>query len=225
MSPHELVAAALDARSFAIAYTYSEPLVHAEYVIDTAREARAAGLKNVLVSNGYLNPGPASEVIAVMDAANIDLKAFDDGFYKKETGGSIEPVKSFIAAAAGRIHLEVTTLVIPTKNDDPAQIEGIARFIAALDPNIPLHLSAYHPDYHYDIQATPAGTVRKLADVARRHLRHVYTGNLGAEESDTRCAKCGETLVRRVGYSVRVTGVRAGACARCGETAPFIGLS
>jgi pyruvate formate lyase activating enzyme len=225
MSPAELVAAAQAERSFAIAYTYSEPLVHLEYVLEAAGLARAAGLKNVLVTNGYVNEEPARAAIDAVDAANVDLKAYTEGFYKVETGGSLEEVKRFIRLAAGRIHLEVTTLVIPSKNDSVEQIEGIARFLEAIDPGIPLHLSAYHPDYRYDIPPTPPATVRALAEVARRRLRHVYTGNLGTEPSDTLCAGCGAVLVRRRGYAVSLIGVREGVCASCGRPAPIIGLS
>ena len=224
MAPREVVETARRERSFGIAYTYSEPLIHAEYLLDTACLARDAGLKNVLVSNGYLNPGPAEDVLGLMDAANIDLKAFDEGFYRTETGGELEEVKRFITQAARLTHLEVTTLIIPSKNADPAQVEGIARFLASLDPSIPLHLSAYHPDYRYDIPATTAGSVQALAEVARRHLQYVYVGNLGAEDSDTRCQKCGATLVRRSGYAVRITGIRDGECARCGTPVPIAGL-
>ena len=142
ISPEALVDIAVTEKSFAIAYTYSEPLVHFEYVLDSAKLARTAGLKNVLVTNGYLNPAPAAELLPFVDAANVDLKAWDADFYRHETGGRLEEVKRFIAEAAGKIHLEVTTLIIPTKNDDPAQIDGIAGFIAGLDPGIPLHLSA-----------------------------------------------------------------------------------
>ncbi len=224
LAPKDLVAAARAEGSFAIAYTYSEPLVHLEYVLETALLARHAGLKNVLVSNGYLNPGPADEVISVMDAANIDLKGFDDRFYKVETGGALRDVERFLLQAAGRIHLEVTTLVIPTMNDDPAQIEGIASFVASLGPDVPLHLSAYHPDYRYSIPATPPSTIRELAALARRHVRYVYAGNLGAEPCDTLCAGCGAVLVHRVGYRVQVPGVRGGACAGCGAPSPIVGF-
>jgi pyruvate formate lyase activating enzyme len=222
MGPGELVEAARRENSFGIAYTYSEPLVHAEYLMDTMRLAREAGLKNVLVSNGYISPGPADELLGLVDAANIDLKAFDPDFYRTETGGKLEEVKRFISQAAGLIHLEITTLVIPTKNDTIDQVEGIARFVASLDPGIPFHLSAYHPQYRYEIAATPGATLRKLAEAAKRHLQFVYMGNIGPEETTTPCLKCGSTLVRRVGYSVRVEGITAGACAACGAPAPIV---
>jgi len=223
IGPADLPDIAQRERSFAIAYTYSEPLVHFEYVLDSAKLARAAGLKNVLVTNGYLNSGPAAELLPFVDAANVDLKAWDPEFYRHETGGMLEEVKRFIREAVGTIHLEVTTLIIPTKNDDPAQIEGIAGFIAGLDPDIPLHLSAYHPQHRYRIPPTPPATVRRLAEVARRHLRYVYVGNMGAEASDTACSECGSVLVRRIGWHVEVTGVAGGKCTNCGAQAPIPG--
>jgi len=223
VSPEELVELARRQDSFGIAYTYSEPLVHLEYVLDTARRAREAGLKNVLVSNGYVNPEPAEELIALMDAANIDLKTFDPEFYRGEIGGGLEEVKRFLGQASGRLELEVTTLVIPTKNDSPEQVEAMARFLAALDPEIPYHLSAYYPTYRYTIPPTPPGTLRELAGVARRHLRYVYLGNIGMEETDTRCGSCGSVLVRRRGYQVTASGLRSGRCVRCGAPAPIVG--
>jgi pyruvate formate lyase activating enzyme len=223
ISPEDLVDIAVREKSFAIAYTYSEPLVHFEYVLDVCRLARKAGLKNVLVTNGYLNPRPTDELLPFVDAANVDLKAWDPEFYRRETGGKLEDVKRFIREASGRIHLEVTTLIIPTMNDDPAQIEGIAAFIAGLSADIPLHLSAYHPQHTYTLPPTPAGTVRRLAELARKHLKHVYVGNLGAESSDTVCGACGNVLVRRIGWQVEVAGLKDGNCARCGARAPIIG--
>jgi pyruvate formate lyase activating enzyme len=222
LSPEKMVAAAQRGGSFGIAYTYSEPLIHIEYLLETAALAREAGLKNVLVSNGYINREPAEEVLGLVDAANIDLKAFDPAFYREETGGDLEEVKRFIAQAAGKIHLEVTTLIIPTKNDSPAQIEGIARFLASLDPRIPLHLSRYTPQHRYTIPPTPVETVRRLAEVARAYLPFVYMGNVGLEETDTTCQGCGSTLVRRRGYTTAVVGITNCACARCGEPSPIV---
>jgi pyruvate formate lyase activating enzyme len=227
VSPTELARKAKDAGSFGIAYTYSEPLIHEEYLLDAARAVREAGLMNVLVSNGYINPEPAEEVLTLMDAANIDLKSFDSEFYRSETGGSLDEVKRFLRQAAGRIHLEVTTLVIPTKNDDPAELEQLAAFVASLSPDIPLHLSCYYPQYKYTIPHTPPLLVSKLAETARRYLRYVYVGNVGNKESNTTCPSCKCVLVRRAGYSVQVEGLRHDTrgdclCKRCGTRVPII---
>jgi pyruvate formate lyase activating enzyme len=222
VSPRSLVEAAQEAGSFGIAYTYSEPLIHAEYLLDAASLARAAGLKNVLVSNGLINPGPADEVLALMDAANIDLKSFSADVYRKELGGSLEDVKRFLSQAAARIHLEVTTLVVPGMNDTAVEIEEIATFIASLGADIPFHLSAYFPQYRYDTAPTQPESVRGLAEAARTHLHYVYCGNIGPEESTTACRACGSVLVRRVGYSVQAGGLRAGACAKCGAPSPIV---
>ncbi len=222
VSAGELVALAGQEGSFGLAYTYSEPLVHMEYVLEACRLARASGLKNVLVSNGFVNPLPAEELLAVLDAANIDLKSFNPEFYRREIGGELEEVKRFLTQARGRIHLEVTTLVIPGRNDGPEEMEAIAAFLAALDPAIPLHLSAYHPQYRYTLPPTPAATLSRLAEVARRYLRYVYLGNLGAEQSDTACRRCAAVLVRRRGYQVSMPGLHDGRCARCGAPAPIL---
>ncbi len=222
IGPQELVELAVRERSFGIAYTYSEPLVHMEYVLETARLARGRGLANVLVSNGYVNPEPAEELLELLDAANIDLKGFDPQFYRREIGGNLAEVKRFLSQAHSRVELEVTTLVIPTKNDSPEEIEGIARFLASLRPDIPYHLSAYYPQYRYTLPPTSAATLRKLAQAARRHLHHVYLGNVGAEEALTRCAACNAVLVRRRGYSVQVTGIDAGRCTSCGAASPVV---
>ena len=162
-SPLDAVRLAQGERSFGIAYTYSEPLIHFEYVLETSRIAREEGLKNVLVTNGYLNPEPAEELLALTDAANVDLKSFNPDFYRKEIGGDVEEVKRFIAQASERIHLEVTTLVIPQKNDTDEEIEAIARFLADLNPDIPYHLSCYYPAYRYSIPATDGAVVERLS--------------------------------------------------------------
>jgi pyruvate formate lyase activating enzyme len=222
VSPEKLVALAEREGSFGISYTYSEPLVHLEYVLETARLARGCGLKNVLVSNGFISPEPAEELLGVLDAANIDLKSFNPEFYRKEIGGELEEVKRFLTQARGRIELEVTTLVIPTKNDGPEEIEAIASFLASLDPSLPFHLSAYYPQHRYTLPPTPPSSLRALADVARRHLAYVYLGNIGSEQSDTACRSCANVLVRRRGYHVSTPGLNGSLCARCGAEAPIV---
>jgi pyruvate formate lyase activating enzyme len=224
IDPQALVELAERKRSFAIAYTYSEPLIHLEYVLEAARIARDKGIKNVLVSNGYINPQPAEELLNILDAANIDLKCFTEDFYRKEIGGKLEEVKRFITQAAGKIELEVTTLVIPGKNDSREEIAEIARFLAGLDPAIPYHLSCYYPTYKYTIPATPPQTVITLAEQARQYLKYVYVGNVGFYETNTMCPSCGNTLIERRGYAVAFPGVENGSCRQCGEKINIPGL-
>ena len=222
VSPEKLVELAINRHSFGIAYTYSEPLIHMEYLMDTARIAKKKGIKNILVSNGYVNPDPAMEFLELLDAANIDLKSFNPDFYKNELGGKLEDVKRFLAQAAGRISLEVTTLVIPTKNDSLSEIGEIAEFLASLNPDIPYHLSCYYPTYHYTLPPTSATKVSELAERAKKHLHYVYLGNVGLKETNTYCASCGNLLIRRRGYTTTICGVKAGKCAECSENVPVI---
>jgi pyruvate formate lyase activating enzyme len=223
--PDELVEKAQKTGSAGIAYTYSEPLIHFEYVMDTARLAREKGLKNVLVSNGYINTEPASELLEFIDAANIDLKTFNPEFYRKEIGGKLEEVKRFISQAAGTINLEVTTLVIPTKNDTEKEIEEISRFLAGINDEIPYHLSCYYPTYKYNIPPTSTSLVKHLAKVAKRHLKYVYLGNVGFEETNTLCPECGNLLIRRRGYFITMQGVKNGRCSKCNAVIPIPGLN
>ncbi len=224
VSPEDLVELTLEQGSFGLAYTYSEPLIHLEYILDTARPAKEKGLKNVLVSNGYINPEPASSLLEVLDAANIDLKTFNPEFYRREIGGKLEEVKRFLSQAADKISLEITTLVIPTKNDSTEEIARIARFIASLNPDIPYHLSAYYPQYRYRIPATSPVKLRELGEAARKYLRHVYLGNIGLDENNTVCSECGNILVRRRGYSTSMEGIEGGKCSSCGSRVPIAGV-
>ena len=228
LSPEELMERAQGEGSFAIAYTYSEPLIHFEYVLACCRLAHEAGLKNVLVTNGHINDEPARELLPLVDAANVDLKSFSDEWYRTELGGNLEAVKHFIELAVGEIVLEVTTLVVPGANDSPEEIEAIARWIAALDGATPYHLSCYFPQYRYSDPPTRPEDVVELAAVARRHLSHVYPGNVGLREITTSCPSCGTTLIRRSGYSIRVENVRpgleGGVCASCGTDPRIPGL-
>ncbi|MBN1686378.1 MAG: AmmeMemoRadiSam system radical SAM enzyme [Spirochaetales bacterium] len=221
--PARLVEAAACRDSIGIAYTYSEPVVHYEFVLDTAKLARRQGLKNVLVTNGYINPDPAADLLEYMDAANVDLKSFNPDFYRKEIKGSLDPVLAFIEQAAPLVSLEVTTLVIPGKNDSEAEIQAIADFLASLSPDIPYHLSCYYPTYKYAVEATPPDLVLRLAEVAREKLHYVYAGNVGTYETDTLCPECGVVLIKRRGYSIQITGLSEGTCSNCGATVPIVG--
>ncbi len=221
-SPEQLVDTAVREKSAGIAYTYSEPTIHIEYVLDTSKRAREKGLKNVLVTNGYLNPEPAGELLPYLDAANVDLKCFAEPFYRKEIKGKLEPVLEFIRMAAETIHLEVTTLVIPGKNDSDEEIYGIAEFLADLSPDIPYHLSCYYPTYRYSIPRTQSRLVEHLAEVASRKLNYVYLGNAGMHETNTYCPACSSLLIRRSGYSTEVAGIENGRCSACGSPVPVV---
>ncbi|MFQ3619649.1 MAG: AmmeMemoRadiSam system radical SAM enzyme [Spirochaetales bacterium] len=214
-SPKAVVEEASRSGSLGIAYTYSEPLVHFEYILDTAKEAKKQGLKNVLVSNGYLNPEPTQELLPFLDAANIDLKAWNQEFYKTETGGNLDPVKEFLRQAFREIHLEVTTLVIPGKNDDPNEIDEAASFLASLSPYIPYHLTCYFPRYKYTVRPTTEQDLIPLIERARKHLYYVYAGNTGSGNI-TLCPTCGQEVIRRRGYFTRVVGAQMGKCTKCG---------
>jgi pyruvate formate lyase activating enzyme len=219
-SPESAVKTAIEAGSFGLAYTYSEPLVHFEYVLDTSIQAKKSGLKNVLVTNGYINQEPARELLEVVDAANVDLKAWSDELYKAELGGSLQPVLDFISLASSKIHLEVTTLVIPGKNSSVGEIDSIARFLSELNRDIPLHLSCYFPRYRYSVRPTTYSDLEPLMAAARRHLHYVYAGNT-AEGNDTLCPTCGETLIQRSGYQTVIKALKDGRCSSCGVSVPI----
>lgn len=159
------------------AYTYNEPLVGYEYVLDCAREIHGRGLLNVLVTNGTAENGPWLELLPYIDAANIDLKGFTEQWYRR-LGGDLETVKRNIASAAERCHVEVTTLIIPGENDSEEEIRALSQWLASVRADIPLHLSRFFPRYKMtDRPPTPVGTVYRLAEIARESLEYVYTGN------------------------------------------------
>jgi pyruvate formate lyase activating enzyme len=180
ISPRELIAAAKKEAVGQIAYTYSEPLVHIEYLLDCMKEGRKQGVANVLVSNGCVTKDAAAVILEYTDAANIDLKCFSGETYSKILGGDLEAVKSFIAAAHERgVHLELTTLVVPGLNDSPEELDASAGFISGISPGIPWHLSAYHPDWKWNAPPTRADFLLEAAKLAGQKLRYVYTGNIG----------------------------------------------
>lgn len=217
-SPEQVVAAAQRTGCRSIAYTYSEPTIFFEYAYDIARLAHKARLKNVFVTNGYETAEAIDLMKDVIDAANIDLKAFRDATYRTVCGARLQPVLDAIKLmhAAG-IWLEITTLVVPGQNDSPAELRDIAEFIAGISPELPWHISRFHPDYRMlDKEPTPRATLLLAAEIGKEAgLRYVYLGNLpGAGFEDTCCPSCGAVVISRSGYRVNseLTSNRCPAC-------------
>ncbi len=179
-SPADLCDAAVSMKSrgnIGVAYTYNEPLVSYEYIMDCSEEIKKAGLANVVVTNGYICKEPLERLLPDIDAMNIDLKGFTQKFYDM-VGGDLETVKNTIVSAAGSCHVEVTFLVIPEENDSTEEISRLSSWLASLDRSIPLHVSRFFPRYKMSGRtATPAEKIYELADIAKKHLKYVYTGN------------------------------------------------
>jgi pyruvate formate lyase activating enzyme len=229
LAPGDVVKAARASRSRSIAYTYTEPTIFIDYVLDTARLAVEAGLDNVLVTNGYETPEALDLLGPLVGAANVDLKSFDDRFYRKVCGARLAPVLATLAGLRERgVWVEVTTLVIPGLNDDPDELTALARWIVAeLGPETPWHISRFFPSYRLmDLDPTPAATVERTVEIGRAAgLLHVYSGNMSDGDQDTHCAGCGATLIRRQGFRAVRAELAKGSCVRCGRTLAGIGLA
>lgn len=205
-----------------IAYTYNEPVVWFEFMLEIAGKAKAAGLKNVMVSNGYINTSPLAELLDLIDAFNIDLKGFTDDFYKRVTSARLQPVKDTLRMIRKHDkHLELTHLVITGLNDSEEQFEEMVKWIGEeLGPETPLHLSRYFPNFEMENKATPLNKLLQLYELATHYLQYVYLGNVATDEGRiTICPECGTNLVERVGYSTYKKGLDAkGKCRKCGKS-------
>jgi pyruvate formate lyase activating enzyme len=207
--------------SVGVAFTYNEPAIWYEYVLETAQILKTAGQKVVLVSNGYIESQPLRKLLPYIDAMNIDVKAFNETFYQNHCRGSLAAVMNNVEAAAREVHVEITTLMIPGENDDLHEIASLAEWLASLDKNIVLHLSRYHPAYRFEKEATPVKTLLKARNEALKYLRFVYLGNTG-RENDTLCMNCGGVLIERRGYYTRASGLEAGHCRYCKTRVDYI---
>ncbi len=218
ITPERIVEQAIQYHSIGLAYTYSEPLMWYEFVLDTAKLMKQAGLKNVLVTNGTLNEKPMREILPYIDALNIDLKGMNERFYKKVCKSLLKPVLNTINLVKEfqKPLLEITNLIIPTLNDSEEDLDNLINWIADLDPSIPLHFSAYHPDYKLDVPATPLSTLRRAYDKAIKRLHYVYVGNaMIPGTSDTYCPNCHSTLIRRNFYQTEIVGLSGENCNHC----------
>jgi len=223
IAPHELASSAGRYGSIGVAYTYNEPMIWFEYIMDAGKLLRDAGLKNVLVTNGYINPEPLEELLTVIDAMNIDLKSMDNDFYRKLCKGTLEPVLHTIQRAHRSCHLEVTNLLVTGRNDSPEMIAKLVDFVHSVDPKIPVHFSRYFPHHKMTERPTPAATLKEAQRIAAEKLSYVYVGNIMLEQgNDTACAKCGSALIRRRGYSVDTSGITDGHCRQCGGKADIV---
>jgi pyruvate formate lyase activating enzyme len=227
-SPEQIVAAAQRAGSRSIAYTYTEPTVFFEYAYDTARLAHGAGLANIYITNGYMTAEMLETFHPHLDAANVDLKAFRDKTYRRYVGARLQPVLDSLKLMKRLgIWLEVTTLVIPGVNDDPAELRDAADFVAnELGPDTPWHVSRFLPGYKMaDVPATPVETLRRARRIGLEEgLRHVYLGNEPGEEN-TCCHGCGRLLIRRSGFWVRENRIPPdGRCPACGAPVAGVGM-
>ena len=216
VSAEELVwVAKRQAGNIGIAYTYNEPTIWYEYVLECVKLARQQGLKNVLVTNGFIEKEPLEELLPYIDAMNIDVKAFHEDFYKDLTFGRLSPVKQTVEIAQDKCHVEVTTLIIPGMNDENEEIEELARWLSSLRRDIPLHLSRYFPNYKLDLPPTPVDRIKTARDIAKKYLDYVYTGNIIDDVgSNTYCPSCGKLVIRRSGY-ITHSNVKDNKCPRC----------
>ncbi|MBN1677821.1 MAG: AmmeMemoRadiSam system radical SAM enzyme [Candidatus Thermoplasmatota archaeon] len=221
MTPEDVVRYAKDAGASSVSWTYNEPTIWHEFTTLASRAAHDSGLKTSYVTNGYINEEPLRDLKGVIDAMNIDVKAFSEGFYERVCGGRLAPVlRTCELAHEIGIHIELTYLVIPEHNDSDDEMSKFCAWAAEkLGKEVPVHFSAFHPDYKMTkVPKTPEKTLLKAYDLARRAgLEFVYLGNIWAgERDDTYCPKCGTKVIDREGFSVRQTRLKGDRCGKCG---------
>jgi pyruvate formate lyase activating enzyme len=225
VAPKEIVADAQATGSRSIAYTYTEPTVFFEYAYDTAQLAHDAGLANIFVTNGYMSGDMLDLFQNTLDGANVDLKAFRKKTYQQLIGARLQTIlDNLVKMKEIGIWLEVTTLIVPDVNDDPGELQDIARFLShELGPDTPWHISRFFPYYRFtDRPPTPLATLQRAQEIGLgAGLQYVYVGNV-ADGNETICPGCGRVLIRRYGYAVRVEGLDQGCCADCGT--PIAGV-
>jgi pyruvate formate lyase activating enzyme len=222
MFPQEVVQHTIDSGSDSVSFTYNEPLVFYEMVLETAKLAKEKGLKTVLVTNGYINPEPLEEIAPYIDAANIDLKGFNDEFYKKYTGITLKPVLEAIKIfKRSGIHIEITNLLIPHANDKLGEIRALVKWVKEnTGTDTPLHFSRFFSAYRMSkVSPTPVETIEMARNIALEEgMKYVYIGNLRSEAGeDTICPKCGKKVIKRTGYRITCNNMKDGKCGYCGE--------
>ena len=220
--PSRIVSLAKEYRCRSISYTYTEPTIYFEYAYETAVLASREGIKNIFVTNGYMTEEALKTIQPYLDGANVDLKGFQERFYKEVCGARLEPVLENLRFMRKLgIWVEITTLVIPTLNDSMEEFEKIAQFILSLGAEVPWHLSAFYPTYKMlNLPRTPATTLHQAREIGiKTGLRYVYCGNIpGQEGEDTFCPQCGRSVIERAGFRVTRNDVVKGECRHCHAT-------
>jgi pyruvate formate lyase activating enzyme len=225
--PEWIVKKAKEMSARSIAYTYVEPTVFYEYMVDVSAVAKKEGLLNVIHSNGYINRAPLQNLCKILDAANIDLKGFTDSFYRELCDGELDPVlESLKLMKREKVHLELTNLVIPTKNDHMAEIKEMCLWVKKeLGSDTPLHFSRFYPLYQLTkIPPTPVATLEKARALALSiGLEYVYIGNVpGHDAWNTFCSSCKKMIIHRAGYAIKEMAIKGGKCSYCGNPIPGI---
>ncbi len=217
VKPEEIVAMAKERGCKIIAYTYNEPTIFYEYMLDTAKLAKKAGIKNVIVSNGYIQQEPLKELCKYIDAANIDLKAFNEEFYSKYTGAKLQPVLETLKTLKKEgVWLEITNLVIPTLNDNFEEIEQMCKWIKENLGQTVLHFSRFFPHHRLNkLPQTPPQTLDKARKIALKYLNHVYVGNIQTDANNTYCPKCKKLLIERSWFAPSLNEIKNGKCPNC----------
>jgi pyruvate formate lyase activating enzyme len=220
MSPDDIIKAALARGAKSIAFTYSEPTVFYEYMLDIATAARGTGLKCVIISNGYIEARPQRKLLKVLDGVKIDFKSFSEGFYRDICGGRLKPVLDSLERVKGEgVWLEMVMLTIPTLNDKERELSAMCRWIVQkLGPDVPIHFTRFHPMYKLNnLPPTPIGTLEKARRIALENgIHHAYAGNVpGHPGENTYCPSCQKAVIRRDGYRIKENRLKAGQCGYC----------
>lgn len=217
LGPLDLIRLVERERCQFIAYTYAEPLIWFEYLLDTMKLAKEKNIKNVLITNGTINEEPLKELLPYVSAMNIDLKSIREDFYKDFIKGDLKTVLRTIEISKDFCHIEITNLIIPEKNDRDEEIRELVLFIFNLKKSIPLHFSRYFPHYKISEPATPKETLIKAYNIAKEKLYYVYLGNVFGLSlgQDTFCPDCGNLLIKRNYYNVKIVGLKDKNCSKC----------
>ena len=220
VAPEEIVAASKQRQAPVIAFTYNEPTVFTEYLLDIAAAAKPKGIRSVLISCGFMNPEPLNDMCQALDAIKIDLKGFDRAFYRNVCKAELDPVLKSIQTVAKRgVHLEIVNLVVPTLNDSDTMLKGLIRWVLdEVGPDVPIHFTRFHPDYKMlNLPPTPVGTLEKAYDLAKAAgIRYPFVGNVpGHPGNHTYCPACGKAVIRRTGFFVTEMQIEKGLCRYC----------